>query len=71
MTYSRAIKKLCNKLMLAQTEFGETFGVSFVMVNRWEAGKFKPTTKLKRKLTHFLKSIEIKLMKSEALLWNY
>lgn len=49
MTYSEAIKKLRNKLILTQTEFGELFGVSFATVNRWEAGKFKPTTKLKRK----------------------
>lgn|GEM_PF-5894028 len=29
MTYSEAIKKLRNKLILTQTEFGEVFGVSF------------------------------------------
>lgn len=54
MTYSEAIKKLRNKLILTQTEFGKLFGVSFATVNRcWEGGKFKPTTKLRRKLAPY------------------
>ena len=50
MPYSNAIKKLRNKLIMTQTEFAEMLGVSFGAVNRWESGKFKPTTKTKRKL---------------------
>lgn len=34
MTYFEAIKKLRNKLILTQTEFGELFGVSFATINR-------------------------------------
>lgn len=61
MTYSEAIKKLRNKLILTQTEFGELFGVSFATVNRWEAGKFKPTTKLKRKLAPYFEKYNIEV----------
>ncbi|MCI7530773.1 MAG: helix-turn-helix domain-containing protein [Christensenellaceae bacterium] len=50
MPYSNAIKKLRNKLIMTQTEFAEMLGVSFGAVNKWESGKFKPTTKTKRKL---------------------
>ena len=57
MTYSEAIKKLRNKLILTQTEFG----VSFATVNRWEAGKFKPTTKLKRKLAPYFEKYNIEV----------
>ena len=35
---------------MTQTEFAEMLGVSFGAVNKWESGKFKPTTKTKRKL---------------------
>ena len=59
MTYSEAIKKLRNKLILTQTEFGEFIGVSFATVNRWEAGKFKPKTKLKRKLAPYFEKCDI------------
>jgi len=61
MTYSEAIKKLRNKLILSQTEFGELFGVSFAMVNRWKNGKFKPTIKLKRKLVPYFKKFDIEV----------
>lgn len=61
MTYSEAIKKLRNKLILTQTEFGELFGVSFATVNRWEAGKFKLTTKLKRKLAPYFEKYNIEV----------
>ncbi len=49
MSYAEAIKKLRNKMILTQTEFAELIGVTFGTVNRWESGKYKPTTKLKRK----------------------
>lgn len=50
MKYAEAIKKLRNKMILTQTEFAKMLGVSFGAANRWESGKFKPTTKTKRKL---------------------
>ena len=61
MAYSETIKKLSNKLILTQTEFGELFSVSFTTVNRWEAGKFKTTTRLKRKLTHYFEKYGIEV----------
>lgn len=61
MTYSEAIRKLRHKLILTQTEFGELLGVSFATVNRWEAGKFKPTTKLKRKLAPYFEKYDIEV----------
>lgn len=62
MTYFEAIKKLRNKLILTQTEFGELFGVSFATINRWKAGKFKPTTKLKRKLAPYFRKYDIEIV---------
>ncbi|MFA5449906.1 MAG: helix-turn-helix transcriptional regulator [Clostridia bacterium] len=50
MTYSEAIKKLRTKMILTQTEFAALFNVTFGTVNRWESGKYEPTTKVKRKL---------------------
>lgn len=50
-----------NKLILTQTEFGKLFGVSFATVNRWEGGKFKPTTKLRRKLAPYFEKYGIEV----------
>ena len=47
--YAKLIKTIREKLFLTQTEFAELIGVTFGTVNRWESGKYKPTTKLKRK----------------------
>lgn len=48
-------------MLLTQTEFAELLGVKFGTVNRWEAGKFEPTMKLKRKLAPLFKKYEITL----------
>ena len=61
MSYPEAIKKLRNKLILTQTEFGELFGVSFATVNRWETARFKPTTKLKRRLAPYFEKYGIEV----------
>lgn len=61
MSYPEAIRKLRNKLILTQTEFGELFGVSFATVNPWESGRFKPTTKLKRKLVPYFEKYGIEV----------
>lgn len=61
MCYAEAIKKLRIKMLLTQTEFAEFLGVKFGTVNRWEAGKFEPTMKLKRKLAPLFKKYEITL----------
>ena len=55
MTYSEAIKKLRNKMILSQMEFAKLIGVSFASVNRWETGIYEPTIKVKRKLAPLFK----------------
>ena len=37
-------------MIITQTELAELLKVSFGAVNRWESGKYKPTTQTKRKL---------------------
>jgi len=61
MTYSDAIKSLRKKMILSQTEFAETLGVSFVSVNRWENGTHEPTIKIKRKLAPLFKEYGIEV----------
>lgn len=65
MIYSEVIRKLRHKLILTQMEFGELLGVSFANVNRWEAGKFKPTTRLKRKLAPYFDKYDIEVEKDK------
>lgn len=59
MKYSEAIKKLRKKMILTQTEFANMFEVSFGTVNRWESGKYRPTTKVKRKLQPYFEKYNI------------
>ena len=61
MTYAEAIKKLRQKMMLSQTELADLLGVSFGTVNRWEAGKYTPTFKTRRKLAQYLKKYNIEI----------
>ena len=50
MNYSGDLKKLREKMLLTQSEFGQLIGVSFETVNRWENGKHVPTMRAKRKI---------------------
>jgi transcriptional regulator with XRE-family HTH domain len=61
MTYGEAIKKLRRKMILTQTELAELLKVTFGTVNRWESGKFEPTTKTKRKLQLLFEEFGINL----------
>lgn len=61
MSYADAIKKLRGRMLLTQTEFAAFLGVKFGTVNRWEAGKYEPTMKLKRKLAPLFKEYYIKV----------
>lgn len=61
MKYNEAVKKLRLKMCLTQTEFGELFGVTFGTVNRWEAGTFEPTMKIKRKLKAYFEKYNIEI----------
>ena len=48
-------------MCLTQTEFGNLFNVSFVTVNRWEAGTHEPTMKIKKQLKKFFKRENIEV----------
>lgn len=61
MTYSEAIKILRRKMILTQTELAELLNVTFGTVNRWESGKYKPTTKIKRRLQPYFEKYNIKV----------
>jgi len=50
MDYVKLIKEYREKYFLTQEEFAAKLGVSFVTLNRWENGKYKPTMKMKKKL---------------------
>ena len=50
MNYSKDLKKLREKMLLTQTEFGNLLGVSFETVNRWENGKYEPTRMVKERI---------------------
>lgn len=45
MSFSDNIKMIRQKSFLSQEAFAKELGVSFATVNRWEAGKTKPTYK--------------------------
>lgn len=61
MSYSEAIKKLRKKMIITQVELAEILEVSFAAVNRWESGKFEPTTKTKRKLAPLFEKYNIEI----------
>ena len=61
MKYNEAIKKVRLKMCLTQTEFGKLFGVAFGTVNRWEAGKYEPTMKIKRMLMPYFEKYRIEV----------
>jgi len=61
MNYSLLVRKLREKLILTQSEFATLLGVSFASINRWETGKYSPTTKIKRKIVELCKENNIEL----------
>lgn len=63
MDYSKYIKKYREKQFLTQEDLAKILGVSYVSVNRWENGHFKPTMKIKRKLN--LLFLECKMIKGD------
>lgn len=58
MNYSGDLKKLREKMLLTQSEFGKLLGVSFETVNRWENGKHVPTMRAKRKINKLAEKFE-------------
>ena len=50
MNYKILVKELREKLIITQEELAQLLGVSYASINRWETGKHKPTTKIRRKM---------------------
>ena len=50
MNYPELLKKYREIMFLSQEDLAQKLGISYVTVNRWENGKFKPTIKMKKKL---------------------
>ncbi|WP_211324454.1 helix-turn-helix domain-containing protein [Mycoplasma struthionis] len=63
--YKRLIKTLRNKLVLTQEELASLLNVSFASINRWEAGRHEPTTKIKKKIIELCKQNGIELIMEE------
>ena len=63
MEYSKLLKQYREKKFLTQEELAKVLGVSFVTLNRWENGKYKPTMKMKKKLHELF--VEAKLIAEE------
>lgn len=61
------LKKLREKMLLTQEEFGKLIGVSFETVNRWENGKHVPTMRAKRKIAKLASRFDDK----ELYLWKF
>ena len=59
MNFSKIVKRLRNKLVLSQTEFGCLLNVSLATVCRWEHSKFEPTIKTKRRIIELCKKHNI------------
>lgn len=55
MSFSDDIKNIRQKYFMSQEAFAKELGVSFATVNRWEAGKTKPTYKTMKLIDDFCK----------------
>ena len=59
MEFSQAIRQIRQRSLLSQEEFAKRIGVSFTTVNRWEAGKSKPSFKALRNIDDYCKKEKI------------
>ena len=59
MEFSQAIKQIRCRSLLSQEDFAKRIGVSFTTVNRWEAGKSKPSFKDLRNIDDYCKKENI------------
>ena len=59
MEFSQAIKQIRRRSLLSQEDFAKQIGVSFTTVNRWEAGKSKPSFKALRNIDDYCKKEKI------------
>ena len=63
--YKYLSKELRKALIITQSELAEMLGVSFASVNRWENGRYEPTTKAKRKLVELCRKNKIQMNPKE------
>lgn len=59
MEFAQAIKQIRCRSLLSQEDFAKQIGVSFTTVNRWEAGKSKPSFKALRNIDDYCKKENI------------
>jgi DNA-binding transcriptional regulator YiaG len=59
MSFSNDIKMIRQRCLLSQQDFAEVLGVSFATVNRWEAGRSKPTYKTMKLIDDYCKKHNI------------
>ena len=53
MDFPKEIKRIRQRSFLTQQEFANALGVAFSTVNRWEAGRSKPTLKAMKSINTF------------------
>lgn len=56
MSFSYDIKVIRQNSLLGQEAFAQVLGVSFTTVNRWEAGKSKPSYKTMKLIDDYCKA---------------
>lgn len=56
MSFSYDIKVIRQNSLLSQEAFVQVLGVSFTTVNRWEAGKSKPSYKTMKLIDDYCKA---------------
>ena len=59
MSFSNDIKTIRQKCLLSQQDFAKVLGVSFATINRWEAGKSKPSYKTMKLIDDYCKKHDI------------
>lgn len=59
MNFSERIKQIRQQRFLSQEAFAKELGVSFATVNRWEAGKSKPTYKTMKLIDDYCRNNDI------------
>ena len=59
MEFCKEIKSIRQKSLLSQEAFAQILGVSFTTVNRWEAGKSKPSYRTMKLIDDFCKERSI------------
>lgn len=55
---AKKIRRLRNHLDLTQEQFAAKVGVTFSTVNRWEAGKSKPSPLAMRRIDELIKHLK-------------